>query len=249
MPAACWVSRSGWSSPGQLLGLVPVVSSLEPGLKVADPPCLLGLEEGGSDAVPQAAGIGLQEDRGASHKLQGTSSQWGSCMWALGGQQRAAGGGEAQLPLEGVVGREEGALWRQLVEEEGDEAQDSVCSLQKGGKGRVSKHTPATPFLPPETDRCSWDWRGPTFPDIICKMGAKGTPASWGLRKVKQDQKSETGFLRKKKKSTIQSYFYYCYSLRRIFLRKPAHAYQHLLFAEPLVNTSDVLVHGISTIL
>ena len=44
-------------------------------MKVADPLGLLGPEEGGSDAVPQAAGVGLQEDRGASRELQGACSQ------------------------------------------------------------------------------------------------------------------------------------------------------------------------------
>lgn len=111
-------------------------------MKVADPPCLLGLEEGGSDAVPQATGVGLQEDRGASDELQGACSQVGGCVRVPGGQQRAARGDEAQLPLEGVVCREEGALQRRLVEEERDEAQDGVCSLQKGEKGQVSRQTP-----------------------------------------------------------------------------------------------------------
>ena len=83
------------------LASVPVVSSLEAGMKVADPLGLLGPEEGGGDAVPQAAGVGLQEDRGASRELQGACSQGRGCVRALGGQQRAAWGSEAQLPLAG----------------------------------------------------------------------------------------------------------------------------------------------------
>ena len=75
-------------------------------MKVADPLGLLGPEEGGSDAVPQAAGVGLQEDRGASRELQGACSQGRGRVRVPGGQQRAAWGSEAQLPLEGVVGRE-----------------------------------------------------------------------------------------------------------------------------------------------
>lgn len=90
-------------------------------MKVADPPCLLRPEEGSCDGMPQAAGVGLQEDSGTSHELQDPRSQGRSQVGALGGQQRAVGGDEAELPLEGVVGGEEGLLQRRLVEEEGDE--------------------------------------------------------------------------------------------------------------------------------
>lgn len=129
---------SGRSLQGQLLASVPVVSPLEPGMKVADPPRLLGREEGRCDGVPQSAGVGLQEDRGTSHELQDPRGQGGSREGALGGQQRAAGGGEAELPLEGLVGRVEGSLQGPLVEEEGDEVQDSVGSL-RGEKGQVNR--------------------------------------------------------------------------------------------------------------
>lgn len=124
-----WVSGSGRSLQGQLLASGPVVYPPEPGMKVADPPCLLGREEGSCDGVPQSAGIGLQEDRGTSHKLQDPRSQGGGRVGAPGGQQWAARGREAELPLEGLVGRVEGFLQRRLVEEEGDEVQDSVGSL------------------------------------------------------------------------------------------------------------------------
>ena len=158
------------------LGSVPVISSLEAGMKVADPPGLLGPEEGGSNAVPQAAGIGLQEDRGASHELQGTCSQERGRVRALGGQQRASGGSEAQLPLEGVVGREVRVLWRRLVEEEGDEAQDGVLSLQKGGKDQVSRHPGHS--LPDKQMLLGLD--GSNFPCLrVCKLGAEVTPTSW----------------------------------------------------------------------
>ena len=148
------------------LASVPVVSSLEAGMKVADPLGLLGPEEGGGDAVPQAAGVGLQEDCGASRELQGACSQGRGCVRALGGQQRAAWGSEAQLPLEGVVGREVGVLQRWPVEEEGEEAQDGVSSLQKGGKGQVSRH----PGHPLPHKQMLLGWTGPTFP---ARMSAK----------------------------------------------------------------------------
>ena len=141
-------------------------------MKVADPPCLLGGEEGGSDAVPQAAGVGLQEDSGASDQLQGACSQGGGCVRALGGQQRAARGDEAQLPLEGAAGREEGALRRRLVEEERDEAQDGVCSLQKGEKGRVSRQTPQ-PFPAPHHIRMLVGLDGSNFPCPHLQNGHK----------------------------------------------------------------------------
>lgn len=142
MMGACWQARAlgaGWSLQGQVLASVPAVSLLELDVKVADPPCLLGHKEGSGNGVPQTQGIGLQEDRGASHELQGPSSQRGGGMGALGGQQWAAGGGEAEHPLEGVVGGEEGTLWRRLVEEEGDKAQDCVGSLQKGERSQVNR--------------------------------------------------------------------------------------------------------------
>lgn len=142
------------------LASVPGVSSLEAGMKVADPPGLLGPEEGGSDAMPQAAGIGLQEDCGASRELQGARSQGRGHVRALGRQQRAAGGSEVQLPLEGAVGGEVGVLRRRLVEEEGDVAQDGVGSLQKGGKGQVSRHPSRS--LPHKQMLVGLD--GPTFP-------------------------------------------------------------------------------------
>ncbi|KAL0594883.1 hypothetical protein AAY473_035071 [Plecturocebus cupreus] len=62
---------TGRSPQGQLVALVPVVSLLEPCMQVADPPRLLGREEGSGDGVPQAAGIGLQEHHGARQELQG----------------------------------------------------------------------------------------------------------------------------------------------------------------------------------
>lgn len=111
---------SGRSLQGQLLASVPVVSPLEPGMKVVDPPRLLGREEGRRDGVPQSAGVGLQKDHGTSHQLQDPCCQGGGREGALGRQQRAARGGEAELPLEGLVGRVEGFLQRPLVEEEGD---------------------------------------------------------------------------------------------------------------------------------
>lgn len=110
-------------------------------MKVVDPPCLLGREEGSCNGVPKAAGVGLQEDRGTSQELQDPRRQGGSQGGALGGQQRAAWGGEAELPLEGIVSGEEGVLYRRLIEEEGDEAQDGVCSLHKGEKGKVNRQT------------------------------------------------------------------------------------------------------------
>lgn len=113
-------------------------------MKVADPPGLLGREEGSGDGVPQAPGVGLQQDRGTSRQLQGPGHQGGGGAGALGGQQRAARGGEAELPLQGVVSGEEGALRRGLVEEEGDEAQDRVRGLQRGIK---SASTDTQPFL------------------------------------------------------------------------------------------------------
>lgn len=145
MLGACWqvpVSGSGRRLQGRLLASVPVVSPLEPGMKVADPPRLLGREEGSCDGVPQSARVGLQEDRGTSHQLQDPGGQRGGREGALGGQQRAGGGGEAELPLEGLVGGVEGFLQRRLVEEEGDEVQDGVDSLRKGEKGQVNRQPP-----------------------------------------------------------------------------------------------------------
>lgn len=88
MPEACrqvWVWGAGRSPQGQLLALVPVVSSLKPGVQVADPPRLLGCEEGSGDGVPQAAGVGLQEHRGARQELQGPRGQRGSRAGTPGG--------------------------------------------------------------------------------------------------------------------------------------------------------------------
>lgn len=151
------LSGAGRIPQGQLLVLVPVVSSLEPGMKVADPPCLLGREEGSCNGMPQAAGVGLQKDCGTSHELQDPRSQGRSQVGALGGQQRAAGGGEAELPLEGVVGGEEGLLQRRLVEEEEDEVQDGVRPLHRGEKGLVNRQaTPALPRPPPWRDTPGW---------------------------------------------------------------------------------------------
>lgn len=129
------VSGAGGSLRGQLLASVPVVSALEPGAKVLGPPGLLGREEGRSDGVPQAPGVGLQQDGGAGRQLQGAGGQGGGRLGALRRQQPAARGGEAELPLERVVGREEGALRGRLVEEKGDEAQDRVRGLERGEKG------------------------------------------------------------------------------------------------------------------
>lgn len=133
--------RAGGRPQGRSLASLPLISALEPGVQVADPPCLLGGEEGGGDGVPQAPGIGLQQDGGSSRQLQGPGSQTGSSVGALGGQQRAARGGEAELPLEGAVSGEVGALRRWLVEEEEDEIQDCVCGLQRGEKGQVNRRT------------------------------------------------------------------------------------------------------------
>lgn len=172
-----WVLRAGRRPHGQPLASVPVVSVLKPGVKVVDPPCLLGGEEGSSDGVSKALGVGLQQDGGASRQLQGPGSQGSGGVGALGGQQRAARGDEAELPLEGVVSREEGALRRRLVEEEGDEAQDCVRSLQRGDKGQVNRQT-LQPVPVPHHSR-------PLA--LLCRMGTEVTqpPASWALRGIK----------------------------------------------------------------
>lgn len=95
---------SGRSPQERLLVSLPLVAPLEPGVKVADPPCLLRPEEGSCDGVPQPTGVCLQQDRGTSRELQDPGGQRGGRVGALGWQQRAARGGEAELPLEGVVG-------------------------------------------------------------------------------------------------------------------------------------------------
>lgn len=135
------MSGAGGGLRGQLLASAPVVSALEPGVKVAGPPGLLGREEGSGDGVPQAPGVGLQQDGGAGRQLQGAGSQRGGRVGALRGQQPAALGGEAELPLEGPVSREEGALRRRLVEEKGDEIQDRVRGLERGEKGQVNRRS------------------------------------------------------------------------------------------------------------
>lgn len=203
MLGACWqvpVSGSGRSLQGRLLASVPVVSPLEPGMKVAGPPGLLGGEEGSRDGVPQAAGVGLQEDGGPSQELQEPRGQGGGPERAPGGQQRAARGGEAELPLQGLVGRVEGFLQRRLVEEEGDEVQGGVDGLQKEKK-RPSQPTDARPgrALPPTTCR----FQGPLdFPCPLLQNGHRSNLCLQGLRRIIGDRESEIGFLPNKKHRT-----------------------------------------------
>lgn len=62
---------------------VPVISSLG-GHEGGGPSGLLGPEEGGSVLCRKRRSIGLQEDRGASHELQGTCGQERGRVRALG---------------------------------------------------------------------------------------------------------------------------------------------------------------------